>query len=156
MPTKRKYPDSKKPHSAFSGFYIVVIVLVSLIYSILFVIQKNLDYRSIAQIQDPSSIKLRTLTIPPISITITYPPTLMVTYPDTTPSNGNYNPPPGNGTKQYCVDEEPASVTVESCDDSTRCDIAHGSGGPFGSCGSVISWEHKIIDQLLTTTAQGL
>lgn len=152
MPAKRKYPETKKPHNTFSSFYIIVIVLVSLIYSILFVIQKNFDYRSVAQIQDPSSIKLRTMTIPPISITITYPPTPVVTYPYTTPPVSNYNPPPGTGTKQYCVDEAPGKVTIESCDDCTRCDIAHGAGGPYGTCGTVISWEHNIIEFLLGST----
>lgn len=59
-------------------------------------------------------------------------------------------PPPA--TKQYCVDEAPGTVTIESCDDRTRCDIAHGAGGPQGSCGTVMGWEHTIIEFLLGST----
>ena len=70
-----------------------------------------------------------------------------------------YTPPPTQDapppvSKQYCVDEEPGTVTVESCDDATRCDIAHGAGGPSGTCGTVIGWEHTIIELLLGSTGK--
>src|SRR3989344_1105465 len=79
----------------------------------------------------------------------TQPPGITITV---TPPPQEDSPPPA--TKQYCVDEEPGSVTVESCDDATRCDIAHGAGGPSGTCGTVIGWEHTIIELLLGSTGK--
>ena len=58
------------------------------------------------------------------------------------------NPPAWS--KQYCVDEDPNGVLIESCDDPTRCDVAHGNGGPSKTCGNVIGWEHAIIDSILS------
>lgn len=69
-----------------------------------------------------------------------------------TPPPQQDNPPPPS--EQYCVDEEPTSVLIEPCDDSTRCDIAHGAGGPRGSCGTVIGWEHKIMESMIGGTGK--
>lgn len=79
--------------------------------------------------------------------------------PGTTPPPGVTPPPPPSdnpppASKQYCVDEAPKTVLIESCDDPTRCDIAHGAGGPSGDCGQVIGWEHTIIEFLLVATGK--
>lgn len=130
--------------------------------------------RSITNIfTDPAStLQLGTFTCPqaPTSTPIptelptptpTYSP-LVTPTPTKNPNNVAYTPYPTlPGTtpgltaqgKQYCVDEEPGTVHIESCDDATRCDIAHGGGGPGTvACGTVIGHEHSIIEFLLDTT----
>lgn len=100
--------------------------------------------------------------------TFTPPPTRTPTPSPLTgiPSGPHLGPPlptgyqpsvtPGSYAKQYCVDEAPKTVLIESCDDATRCDVAHGDGGPIGLCGTVISWEHAIIEFLLGSTQNKL
>lgn len=116
--------------------------------------------------ESPKSLKLSTFYPPTPTITPTFPPgqptyTPAPTYAPGQPTpTGGWSTPvptiPGGGPPvsgaQYCVDEEPTSVMIEACDDETRCDIAHGNGGPSSTCGKVISWTHPIIESLLTIT----
>lgn len=95
------------------------------------------------------SLKLSSFAIPTPSITPIggqSTPSLSTPVP-TIPGGG-----PPVSTAQYCVDDEPTTVLIEACDDETRCDIAHGDGGPSGTCGRVIGWTHPIIESLLTNT----
>lgn len=100
---------------------------------------------------EPKTIQLRTFPV----LTVTPSPTPLYT---PKPTSGSLTPTaPGAGApvsgKQYCVDEAPGQTLIESCDDTTRCDVAHGGGGPSGSCGTVIGWEHVIIESLLTSVS---
>lgn len=107
--------------------------------------------------ESPRSLKLSTFYPPTPTITPTYVPQPTVPPGQPTPTQSWTTTPvptvPGGGPpadgKQYCVDEEPTSVKIEACDDATRCDIAHGDGGPSSTCGRVIGWEHLIIPSLL-------
>ena len=118
-----------------------------------------INHRVNAQTPTPDkSIKLGTFEI----LTATPIPTVPQSFPTIPQSNPTFVTTPiptvaGAGPlasgKQYCTDEEPGTVHIESCDDSTRCEIAHGAGGPSSSCGTVIGWEHKIIEFLLGSTS---
>lgn len=52
--------------------------------------------------------------------------------------------PAGGYYKRYCVDDNPGPDIVP-CDNVTRCDHPQGAGGPYSTCGTVMSWEHKLI-----------
>ena len=134
--------------------------------AVYFLLQNRLEYRSRAQIQDPSSIKLRTMTIPPISISITYPPTPTdIPFVPLSPTNAPFitNAPaaanipdqpvvlitPAIGGPQhpagyYCIDDEDPDM----CDDNSSHLVPKGSGGVTGTCGTVIEQTHKLVDAL--------
>ena len=91
---------------------------------------------------EPKTIQLRTFPV----VTVTPTPTPQYTPVPTIPGS---TPPiiPGNFSKRYCVDDNPGLI-IEPCDDTSKCDQPHGIGGPNGLCGTVIDWEHKIMDAL--------
>ena len=160
-----------KPQDNIGSLWLVAILLTSLIVGVFSLATYKFDDRTRAQINDPSSIKLRTITIVPTTsltptptIPITAPPNITPTYaptgyniptppPQSTPLPATDSPPPY--AKLYCVDEEPTSVRIEPCDDATRCDIAHGGGGPSNTCGPVIGWQHTLMESLLQSGQYG-
>lgn len=139
----------------------LIIILVAINIVVAYMTWNYFDYRSKAQVTDiPQSIKLGTFDNPgnpavcptcpacePIQTAFFQP---VGSLPTVQPPS-QIDSPPSQG-KQYCVDEAPGTVEIESCDDATRCDVAHGGGGPSGTCGTVIGWEHTIIDILLGST----
>lgn len=159
-------------------FFIPSILVVSTIFVLLVIVEMimnkegfSLRYLTKAQIYAPhSGQKQGTLigfpspipTSTPTPTVITVGPTHTPFPPTNTPVPGQLanTPPPNQPTvppsqnppawsKQYCVDEDPQGVLIESCDDPTRCDVAHGNGGPTSTCGAVIGWEHTIIESML-------
>ncbi|OGG00672.1 hypothetical protein A2153_05850 [Candidatus Gottesmanbacteria bacterium RBG_16_38_7b] len=143
--------------------YFLIIIFISINIIVSYMAWNFLDYRSKALVTDiPQSIKLGTFDNPgnpamcpdcpvcgPVQSSFYQP---VGDLPTITPPVQIDSPPPQG--KQYCVDEAPGTVEVESCDDSTRCDVAHGAGGPSGTCGTVIGWEHTIIEFLLGSTGK--
>lgn len=139
----KKAKASNKQNSS-SSFFIILIILISLIFSIFYLIRNNLEYRSRAQIQDPSSIKLRTLTIPPISISITYPPTAAYQPAVQITSGLITGGPVARDAPYYCIDDE----DPDGCDDQTAFWVPKGIGGVSGTCGTVIEWAHRLVASL--------
>jgi len=140
---RKQIQSGKKSNS----FWYAVIILLSLIVGVYFMAYSNLDGRTRAQIYDPSSIKLRTITIvPTTTLTLTPAPQVQVTLPPSqpgsiiTPAIGGPQPPSG----YYCIDD----VDPDMCDDENSYLVPKGASGVSGSCGTVIAQAHKLVDAL--------